>query len=177
MHPPPPQKKKKKKKKKKNCRCSRPLPIYLDNQATTPLDPRVLDAMMPYFTEHFGNPPSSGSHVYGKNAMTRAIEAARADVAALIGAEPREIVFTSGATEANNMAVKGAAHFRTTGASRATASPNTNACWRAPSGSAEGFAVIVCRSAARSGGAHRLAAAITNARRWSPSWRRTTRSA
>jgi cysteine desulfurase len=85
------------------------LPIYLDNQASTPLDPRVLDAMMPYFTEHFGNPHSE-SHVYGKNAMA-AIDAARADVARLINADPREIVFTSGATEANNLALKGVAHF------------------------------------------------------------------
>jgi cysteine desulfurase len=84
-------------------------PIYLDNQASTPLDPRVLDAMLPHFTEHFGNPHSE-SHAYGKNAMT-AIEAARAEVAQLIGADPREIVFTSGATEANNLALKGAAHF------------------------------------------------------------------
>src|SRR5260370_530361 len=85
------------------------LPIYLDNQSTTPLDPRVLEAMLPYFTEHFGNPHSE-SHVYGKNAAA-AIEAARADLARLIGADPREIVFTSGATEANNLALKGAAHF------------------------------------------------------------------
>ena len=85
------------------------LPIYLDNQASTPLDPRVLEAMLPYFTEHFGNPHSE-SHVYGKNA-TAAIEGARAEVARLIGADPREIVFTSGATEANNLALKGAAHF------------------------------------------------------------------
>jgi cysteine desulfurase len=85
------------------------LPIYLDNQSTTPLDPRVLDAMLPYFTEHFGNPHSE-SHVYGRNAAA-AIEVARAEVAALIGADPREIVFTSGATEANNLALKGAAHF------------------------------------------------------------------
>src|SRR6516225_8957170 len=83
------------------------LPIYLDNQASTPLDPRVLEAMLPYFTEHFGNPHSE-SHVYGKNAMA-AIEVARADVAQLIGADPREIDFTSGATEANNLALKGAA--------------------------------------------------------------------
>ncbi|HEX5321703.1 MAG TPA: aminotransferase class V-fold PLP-dependent enzyme [Stellaceae bacterium] len=85
------------------------LPVYLDNQASTPLDPRVLEAMMPYFTEQFGNPHSE-SHVYGSNAMA-AIEAARAEVAKLIGADPREIVFTSGATEANNLAIKGAAHF------------------------------------------------------------------
>src|SRR5579862_1758895 len=85
------------------------LPIYLDNQATTPIDPRVLDAMLPYFTEHFGNPHSE-SHVYGKNAA-HAIERARADLARLVNADPREIVFTSGATEANNLALKGAAHF------------------------------------------------------------------
>src|SRR5579862_1074985 len=85
------------------------LPVYLDNQATTPVDPRVLAAMLPYFTEHFGNPHSE-SHVYGKNAAA-AVEAARADVAALIHADPREIFFASGATEANNLALKGAAHF------------------------------------------------------------------
>jgi cysteine desulfurase len=85
------------------------LPIYLDNQASTPIDPRVLAAMLPYFTEHFGNPHSE-SHVYGKNAMA-AIEAARAEVARLVNADPREIVFTSGATESNNLALKGAAHF------------------------------------------------------------------
>jgi cysteine desulfurase len=85
------------------------LPIYLDNQASTPIDPRVLEAMLPYFTEHFGNPHSE-SHVYGKNAMA-AIETARGELARLIGADPRELVFTSGATEANNLALKGAAHF------------------------------------------------------------------
>ena len=85
------------------------LPLYLDNQASTPLDPRVLEAMLPYFTEHFGNPHSE-SHVYGRNAMA-AIEAARDDVAKPIGADPREIVFTSGATESNNLAIKGAARF------------------------------------------------------------------
>ena len=85
------------------------LPIYLDNQASTPLDPRVLEAMLPYFTEHFGNPHSE-SHVYGRNALA-AIEAARSDIARLIGADAREIVFTSGATEANNLAIKGAAQF------------------------------------------------------------------
>jgi cysteine desulfurase len=85
------------------------LPIYLDNQSSTPLDPRVLEAMLPYFTEHFGNPHSE-SHIYGHNAMA-AIESARGEVARLIDADPREIVFTSGATEANNLALKGAAHF------------------------------------------------------------------
>ena len=85
------------------------LPIYLDNQASTPVDPRVLDAMMPYFTIDYGNPHSE-SHVYGDRAMA-AIDAAREQVAALIHADPREIVFTSGATEANNLALKGAAHF------------------------------------------------------------------
>ena len=84
-------------------------PIYLDNQSTTRLDPRVLEAMLPYFTEQFGNPHST-SHVYGRIAA-EAIERARGEVAALISADPREIVFTSGATEANNLAVKGAARF------------------------------------------------------------------
>ena len=85
------------------------LPIYLDNQASTPLDPRVLEAMLPYFTEHFGNPHSE-SHVYGSNAAGGDRGGARRG-RALIDADPREIVFTSGATEANNLAIKGAAHF------------------------------------------------------------------
>ncbi|MCW3476759.1 cysteine desulfurase family protein [Limobrevibacterium gyesilva] len=82
-------------------------PIYLDNQATTPCDPRVLQAMLPWFTEYYGN-PHSAEHVMGRQAEV-AVEAARTEVAALIGAEPREIVFTSGATESNNIAIKGAA--------------------------------------------------------------------
>lgn len=82
-------------------------PVYLDNQATTPCDPRVLSAMLPWFTERFGN-PHSAEHGMGREAEA-AVEAARAEIAALIGAEAREIVLTSGATEANNIAIKGAA--------------------------------------------------------------------
>jgi cysteine desulfurase len=84
-------------------------PVYLDLQATTPLDPRVLDSMLPFMTEQFGN-PHSRTHSYGWEAE-RATEAARADIAALIGAEPKEIVLTSGATESNNIALKGVARF------------------------------------------------------------------
>ncbi|MDH5534010.1 MAG: aminotransferase class V-fold PLP-dependent enzyme [Betaproteobacteria bacterium] len=83
------------------------LPIYLDNAATTPVDPRVVEAMLPYLSEHFGN-PASGTHVFGR-AARRAVEQARAEVAALLNADPAGIVFTSGATESNNLALKGAA--------------------------------------------------------------------
>ncbi len=83
------------------------LPIYLDNAATTPVDPRVVDAMLPYLTAQFGN-PASGTHVFGQ-AASRAVERAREHVAALINAQPAEIAWTSGATESNNLAIKGAA--------------------------------------------------------------------
>ncbi|EDV58845.1 probable cysteine desulfurase, mitochondrial [Drosophila erecta] len=84
-------------------------PLYLDAQATTPMDPRVLDAMLPYLTNFYGN-PHSRTHAYGWETET-AVEKAREQVATLIGADPKEIIFTSGATESNNIAVKGVARF------------------------------------------------------------------
>ena len=84
-------------------------PVYMDYGATTPVDPRVVDAMIPWLREHFGN-PASRSHAWGWEAE-EAVEKARQDVADLICADPREVVWTSGATESNNLAIKGAAHF------------------------------------------------------------------
>ena len=84
-------------------------PIYMDYSSTNPCDPRVVDAMIPWLREHFGN-PASRSHAWGWEAEA-AVEKGREQVAALIGADPREIVWTSGATESNNLALKGAAHF------------------------------------------------------------------
>ena len=88
------------------------LPIYMDYGATTPCDPRVVDAMIPWLREHFGN-PASRSHAWGWEAEA-AVERAREQIAQLINADPREIVWTSGATESNNLALKGAAHFYST---------------------------------------------------------------
>jgi cysteine desulfurase len=84
-------------------------PVYMDYSATTPIDPRVADKMIPYLREQFGN-PASRSHMYGWSAE-KAVEEARAHVAALVNADPREIIWTSGATESNNLAIKGAAQF------------------------------------------------------------------
>jgi cysteine desulfurase len=92
-------------------------PVYLDNQATTRCDPRVLSVMLPFFSEQYGN-PHSVEHIMGTTAET-AVEEARAHVAALLGADTREVVFTSGATESNNIAIKGAArHARQMGSDR-----------------------------------------------------------
>ena len=84
-------------------------PVYMDYGATTPVDQRVVDAMIPWLREHFGN-PASRSHAWGWEAEA-AVERAREQVAALVGADPREIVWTSGATESINLALKGAAQF------------------------------------------------------------------
>ena len=104
-----------------------PRPVYLDHHATTPVDPRVLQAMLPYFNQVFGN-ASSRQHRFGWQAE-EAVERARQQVAALIGARAKEIVFTSGATEANNLAIRGAVPAR-----RARGAPRGHGGDRAPRG-------------------------------------------
>ncbi|KAL0450120.1 UNVERIFIED_CONTAM: Cysteine desulfurase, mitochondrial [Sesamum latifolium] len=84
-------------------------PLYLDMQATSPVDPRVLDAMLPYYVSRYGN-PHSRTHLYGWESE-QAVESARTQVSALINASPKEIIFTSGATESNNISIKGVMHF------------------------------------------------------------------
>jgi len=101
-------------------------PVYLDVQSTTPLDPRVLDAMLPYYLHSFGN-PHSRTHSFGWEAEA-AVEKARGEVATLLNADPKEIIFTSGATESNNMAIKGVAQFYKSSKKHVVTTPTEHKC-------------------------------------------------
>ena len=142
-------------------------PIYMDYSATTPIDPRVADKMIPYLREQFGN-PASRSHMYGWTAEA-AVEEARGHVAALINADPREIIWTSGATESNNLAIRGLAErTRRRGAEQTAVTPrrpqsSTMLPLRAASSSAVSVSTLSrLSSSVTSGGRPVLAASRTS---------------
>jgi len=119
-------------------------PIYLDYNATTPIDPQVAEAMLPYLHQHFGNP--SSSHDYGQTTAA-AVDQARGQLAGMLGCHAEEVIFTSGGTESNNHAIKGVAGaYRQKGNHIITSSVSTRPYWRSASGwRPRGFASATCR--------------------------------